>query len=293
VIQSLFGRLAHRRISVAGIAVSIAAMVAMAAAGSASANEFSVFSDCPTANPATFECLHSVTTGGEVKIGETAVPITNPITLQGGLKNPFVSGELIAAKDGNTLSKTAQTVPGGLLNIVAPSGWPTILQELFNRFINEGITGVTATTELVGTAEVHLFPFLAGEGTAVSLPVRVKLGNAFLGNSCYIGSSSSPVHLNLTTGTTAPPGPNTPISGSVGTQSENAEGNILFVNGFKIVDNSFSAPGASGCGPFPFEFFVDLAVDLKLGLPSLAGKNTAILQGNQQLATKEAVLAHP
>ena len=42
------------------------------------------------------------------------------------------------------------TVPGGLLGIMAPTGWPTWLQNIFNEFINNGITGVTATVELVG-----------------------------------------------------------------------------------------------------------------------------------------------
>lgn len=288
MIPRILGRVARRRTSVVGLVVSV---VALAVAIPASANEYSVFSDCPLSNPATFDCVHSLTTGGEVKVGSTAVPIVNPITLQGGLPNPFEGATLIAARDGNTLSKTAQPVPGGLLGVVAPTGWPKILQDLFNKFINEGATGVTATTELVASGEVHLFNFLGGEGTAVSLPVRVKLGNAFLGSSCYVGSASHPIHLLLTTGTTAPPAPNTPISGTPGTVTEGPEG-VLLDNGFKLVDNSFSAPGAEGCGGI-FSLLVDLAVNAKLGLPSAAGHNTAILTGNQQIATAEAVRAHP
>jgi len=293
VIQALTGR-ALRRTSVIGLVASVAAMLVLAVAGSASANEFSVFSDCPTANPEAFDCIHSLTTGGEVKVGNTAVPIKNVITLQGAIRNPFSgNAELIPAKDGNTLSKTPQTVPGGLLGIIAPVGWPTWLQELFNNFINEGVTGVTATTELVGKAEVHLFSFIGGNGTGVALPVRVKLNNAFLGSGCYVGSASHPIQLNLTTGTTAPPPPNTPITGSPGTLSENAEQNILFDTGFKLVENAFSAPGASGCGGFLLELLIDPAVNLKLGLPSAAGHNTAVLTGEQAITTAENVRLHP
>ena len=48
------------------------------------------------------------------------------------------------------------------------------------------------------------------------MPVKVHLENPFLGKSCYVGSSSSPISWELTSGTTAPPGPNTPITGTVG-----------------------------------------------------------------------------
>ena len=42
---------------------------------------------------------------------------------------------------------------------------------------------------------------------AMKLPVKMHLENPFLGSNCYVGSSSSPLIWNLTTGTTAPPAP--------------------------------------------------------------------------------------
>lgn len=291
MIHSILGRLVSKRISVVGL---LAALAVMAVASPASAaKEFEVFKQCPTSNPEAFDCIHSLTTSGEVKVGNTAVPIVNAITLQGAIPNPF-SGkqELIAAKNGETLSKTGQPVPGGLLSIIAPTGWPKFLQDLFNKFINEGVTGVKAVTELVGKGEVALFNFIGGEGTAVALPVRVKLENPFLGGSCFVGSAKTPVKLQLTTGTTAPPLPNTPITGEVGTLSQNASETILFDKGFSLVDNAFSAPGAEGCGGI-FSFLVDLAVDAKLGIPSAAGHNAGVLKGEQQISTVENVLANP
>ncbi|HEV2997614.1 MAG TPA: hypothetical protein VGX16_00790 [Solirubrobacteraceae bacterium] len=273
----------------------IASLVLLVAAASASAaKEFEVFNQCPTSNAEAEFCIYSKTLGGEVAVGNTKVPIKNPITLQGGLDAETTV--LIPALNGETLSKTPQTVPGGLLGIVAPEGFPKWLQEIFNNFINKGPLGVTATTELVGQGEVHLSNLLGGGTPGVVLPVQVKLNNEFLGSKCIIGSKSSPIKLQLTTGETSPPKPNKSIKGKPGAISLNAEENILFDKGFELVDNSFSAPAASGCASqllFLGEFFVDLAVNAKLGLPSAAGHNTAILSGDQELAEAKVVKEHP
>jgi hypothetical protein len=184
-------------------------------------------------------------------------------------------------------------VPGGLLGITAPTWWPQILQDLFNEVvINGGATGVTATMELAKPAssiKVSTINYAERKGTALSLPVKVKLSNAFLGSNCYIGSSSSPITLNLTTGTTSPPPPNTPISGATGTPQFNEAFTLLTFTGGKLVDNSFSAPGANGCGGILFSWAVDPLVNSILGTPSPAGKNTAILEGKNQISVAEAV----
>jgi hypothetical protein len=254
------------------------------------------FGDCPVTNPVVVTCLFAQTTSGEFKIGSTTVPLTKTITLQSGLRqleSETLDLELVGATDGNTLSKTPQTVPGGLLKIVAPEFFPLLLQNIFNEFINKGITGVTATTELVGNPHLFLLNALFESGTALSLPVRVHLENPFLGEKCFIGSKANPVNVELTTGTTSPPPPNTPISGKAGELSEVAE--VLIIKNNSLVNNSFSAPAAEGCGSqILFGLFtgiIDSAVDSQLGLPSAAGHNTAILNGSQELASAEAVKA--
>ena len=80
------------------------------------------------------------------------MPITKTITLQGGLEVPKeIRNDVFDSRPRRqTLSKTPQTVPGGLLKILAPEFFPEPLKKIFNEFINKGITGVTATTELVG-----------------------------------------------------------------------------------------------------------------------------------------------
>lgn len=258
------------------------------------------FGDCPLKNAAVNACVFAQTTSGEFKIGSTAVPLTKTTTLQGGLI--FNSEELLLgpltfvnAEDGNTLSKTPQTVPGGLLKIVAPEFFPEFLRNLINEFINKGITGVTATTELVGEIKLNVLNQLQASGTALSLPVRVHLENPFLGNNCFVGSKANPVNVELTTGTTSPPEPNKPITGSPGEPEILEGGNLIIVRKNSLVNNSFAAPVAEGCGSqILFGLFtgiIDKAVDSQLGLPSAAGHNTAILNGNQEVASAELVKA--
>ena len=88
-----------------------------------------------------FGRLFAQSTSGEFKIGSTVVPLSKTITLQGGLTEEVAGfSEVLPAANGETLSRTPQTVPGGLFKIVAPKFLPGFLQELFNNFINKGIT---------------------------------------------------------------------------------------------------------------------------------------------------------
>ena len=258
--------------------------------------EFANFGECPLSNPSVNQCIYGQTTSGQFSIGSTEVPITKPITLQGGLifaEEPRVETFVDAKTPANTLSKTPQNVPGGLLKIVAPLGWPEILQIIFNEFISKGITGVNETTELVGTPTLNRLNLLFGTGTAVDLPTRVHLENSFLGNNCYIGSTAHPINVELTTGTTSPPEPNLPITGNPGEVEGKHGGELIVIKKNSLVNNSFSAPTAEGCGSqILFGLFtgiIDSAVNSEIGLPSAAGHNTAVLNGSLENATSKAV----
>ncbi len=256
---------------------------------------YAPFKYCPTSNSKVESCTFAETNSGEFDVGVRSVPINKTIVLQGGFsENAKGELEFYAAEGGETLVRVPLTVPGGLLNIIAPSYLPKWLQEIFNNFINEGITGVTATTELAQPASnihLNLSNLLFQEGTALQLPVKVKLDNIFLGSTCVVGSSSNPIILNLTTGTTAPPLPNKPITGKVGTLEILEEGNFVGLKGGSLVDNAFAAPGAKGCGGWLLEGLIDPAVNAALGLPAAAGHNTAILNGNLDAAVAAAVKA--
>lgn len=258
--------------------------------------EFANFKYCPVNNAAANYCFYSKESSGFLTIGKKTTPVVNPQVLQGGLNVNLETFEssFIGAETGQTLPKTPQPVPGGLLGITAPSWWPSILRNLFNDTINNGFTGVQATIELAGppsAIKFSLFNAVVREGPALSMPVKVKLSNPFLGSNCYIGSNSQPITLNLTTGTTSPPPPNTPISGDFGELDTNEAVTLQTITNNKIVDNEFAVPGANGCGGILFSWAVDPFVDSIVGIPSPSGRNTAVLEGEILIAKKEAVVA--
>jgi hypothetical protein len=282
----------------------------LAFAGTALAKEptgaFTVFKQCPRFTTGVRFCLYAQIEGGEVKIGSTAVPLNadkkHEIVLQGGYSRNSETGEesFVGALNGETLSKTLQNVPGGLLDLIncteiKGGGFLEVLaREVCKAVFENKTTGVTATTELAKPASsigISSDNLLNEEGVALSLPTKIHLENSFLGSECYIGSSSSPVTFNLTTGTTNPPKPNSPISGKLGNvaflESEGLE--YTEVTNTTLVDNSFSAPTATGCGGI-FSAVVNPLVNSKLGLPSEPGHNTAIQNAKQRLTLAEHVI---
>jgi|HubBroStandDraft_6_1064221.scaffolds.fasta_scaffold84626_2 hypothetical protein len=275
IIEGARMRVAVRRGALGGGLVGGACAMALAVAPAAFAGlqkEYSVFGDCPVNTPGVVGCVVSYTSSGEFKLGSKTVPITKTITLQGGTSNS--SPDLVPALDGNTLSKTPLELPGGLIGV-----------ELLPP-----LTEVTATAELAGPVALNVGNLFAGKGTAVSLPLKAKLDNPSLGSSCYIGSEAEPVDPQLTAGTTSPPSPGTPISGSKGTLEFAGDGNIVIVRGASLVDNTFSVPGASGCGGL-LSLLVDPSVDLIAGLPAAGGQNTAILNSTFENVSSALVKA--
>jgi hypothetical protein len=281
----------------------VAALAALAVASPAMATPkgaFAVFADCPITAPGLTDCFYAKTESGSFTIGKKTVPIVTPQVLQGGLRATEVAPffEFVGAKDGNTLVKTPQKVPGGLTGLVncteiKGSGLlEKALRASCEAIFENGVTGVNASVELAAPASsivVNLGAALEGKGTALSLPTKVHLENPLLGSACYIGSNAAPIVLNLTSGTTSPPPPNKPITGSPG-EVEFSEG-ILKVKNNSLVNNSFAAPGTNGCGGI-FEFLLGPIINSQLGVPSAAGHNTAILNGTQELASVEEVKAH-
>jgi hypothetical protein len=250
-------------------ATALAAIVGLGAPPAAMAgfqHEFEVFANCPVNVPKVTACLVSDVSSGEFVLGNKKVAFNQPVVLQGG----EAEGRLVPATNGETLSKTPLTVPGGLLGV-------------------DGLGGeVTATAELAGTAMLNDGNLLTAKGTAVSLPLMVKLDNPVLGAACFVGSEAEPIAVELTTGTTSPPAPNEPITGSSGHLSFVANGQIGRITGNSLVGNSFAVGGANGCGGV-LSTLTDPAVDLSAGLPAAAGHNTAVLNGTIELASSREV----
>jgi hypothetical protein len=266
-----------------------ALMMALAPAASASSHhptgEFEQFGECPLSIATVTDCVYSLSNGGAFKVGSKTVPLVNPVTLQGGFEGFGEEVQFHGAENGETLSKTPQPVPGGLTGITAPSWWPSWLQNWFNNGINEGLTGVYATVELAAPATditLNTENLLAEKGTALGLPVKIKLSNALLGSNCYIGSNSHPIQIDFTSGTSGE------VSGDAGNLEFNESFTLITISGGKLVNGLYSAPGASGCGGI-FSFFIDPLVNSILGLPAGEGENTATLEGKLQDASAETV----
>lgn len=252
-----------RRVAAAfALAMSVAALFASSALAATPAPGYGQFAGCPSPeeNPNSGLCLKTVITGGNFKMGSKNVPIKNPMTLTGALDTS--NGNFIYNSEGG-LSPVKQKVPGGVVGL-------TGLTWLLEVLGSEALT-LYAVTELAGTPKELL-------SESASLPIKVHLINPVLGNNCYVGSNSNPINLQLATGTTNPPPPNEPITGREPEQTFDGVHSIFHFTNGEYVDNSFSAPGASGCVLTLFGFIpisINSLVDGQAGLPAAAGTNEA------------------
>jgi hypothetical protein len=295
-MQKRINRLAstrkHMLLVATALVASFAAMSAVSPALASAQSQFNEFKECPVANTELEFCFHATTESGSFTIGKRTVPIKYHQVLQGGIIEPEENvQEFVGAKtESNTLPKTAQPVPGGLLDIVAPEFLNKEQKEKFEEAINKGPTGVNAIVELAAPAsDIYIseasmeFPEF---GPGLVLPVKVRLENAaFLGTKCYIGSNSAPIDIELTTGKSGT------LTGNFGTPFFTEDGEILNIVGNKLVNQTFEAPGANGCGLAGgiVEKVVDEAVNGELGIPSKSGTNSATLEGTILQSGAEAV----
>jgi len=255
--------------------------------------DYSDFSDCPTANPLVQSCVYSETNSGTFQLGSASVPINKTIRLRGGVYQDASAPtgfRWVNPTGADPLQKVALNVPGGLTGLVVPSEIRKIplLGPIFDAAVN-ATNGVTATAEVVGPIEFSLFNFVLGNAPTITLPLRVKLDNPFLGDQCYIGSVADPVTLSLRTGATTPPPPNTPITGSPGSVEFFHGGDLIVSSGYSLVDNAFAVPAAENCGPWGFRWAVTPIVNLKEGFPAAAGTNAAVMGGDLKQGAASAV----
>jgi hypothetical protein len=275
----------------------VAAVVCLPASALGYTGEFARFAQCPTKTSGVAHCLYSVTKSGEIVLGNKKTPIEKEVVLQGGYgeaNSETQISKFYGALNGETLTKAPQNVPGGLLGIVPPEGSPPLVKLLSKYFFENKITGVNATLELAKPAseiQISDFNLLLEEGVALKLPVKVHLENPFLGSSCYVGSSSSPIIWNLTTGETNPPEPNKKIYGKAGYVHVKENDELVEITENTLVENAWAAPEATGCGGI-LSFLVDPIINSEIGLPATAGHNTAILNNTIYTATPASVEAH-
>jgi len=276
----------HSVLGLVALAVTVASLASVSSAMATPKGAYAVFADCPLTTAT--GCIYAKTESGHFTIGKETVPIVSPVILQGGFnENEAEEQTFVGAKDGNTLSKTPQKVPGGLAGLVkCPEIENGILRALCELTFENGTTGVNATVELaapassIGLNETNLF---IQSGVALSLPVKVHLENPLLGSSCYIGSNSAPIVIGLTTGKSGT------LTGSPGTLGFEEEGNIVVISKNSLVNGTFAVPTTNGCGLFGL---LDGLVNSKLGLPSASGKNQAVLNGTIRQTGSARVKEH-
>lgn len=283
-----------RRVALVAVLGAVALMATLGLAATASATpkgKFERFAHCPLANTSVTACLFAEAAGGEFTVGKTTVPITKPIILQGGLIEKVtenekeeleVTEEFVGAEGAETLPPTPLPVPGGLFGVECSKISNEFVRLVCEFVFENKFTEVTATTQLAAPASaitINEGNLLDGKGTALGLPIKVKLDNPLLGESCYIGSNASPVMLDLTTGTSGS------VTGNPG--KVKVEEGLLTVEENSLVNGTFSAPGVEGCGGI-FSFLIDPLVNAKLGLPAPTG-NVAVLKGTLFQASPKTV----
>lgn len=246
----------HRRCAALVVGAALALGTLGSGVAAAAPDPVPSMTRCPRTVPNIWMCIVVQSTSGTMKINNTTVNLADSIRIDGGATYDSTGPNFVPPATGSALTSKPIDVPGGLLGIPLPFGLDT----------------VKATTRLVGSVK---FDFVTGN---LSMPVVIDLDNPLLGPDCRIGASWLPIKLNLITGTTAPPPPNTPISGQYGT-GMSIDASNLEIQDHLTVDNAFSVPIALDCG-YLTGILVTTAVNLKLGLPSPAGKNTAIVRSN-------------
>jgi hypothetical protein len=289
---------ALRRLAIGLLGLSPMLLVAVSPASAVvhhPSGEYAPFADCPLENPQTDVCFFARTAGGELRIGRKAIPITETMTIQGGVHEDRPSGrqEFIAAAGGETFSRAPQTIPGGRFEIAAPRSLPRYVRAIFDEFIDREATDLTATTEFAAppsAVQIDTQDLIEARRGGLSLPVKIKLGSPLLGAGCYIGSDADPVSIPLTTGTTASLPGRPSITGKPGHAHFHDEYNLVTLDDDTLVNNSFPAPPASNCGGM-LAFLVEPAINAALSLPVAAGGNEAILNGTLQTANAPAVKA--
>ncbi|WP_408896209.1 hypothetical protein ACJ5H2_14980 [Nocardioides sp. R1-1] len=224
------------------------------------AHPFEVFRNCPAAqlvaeadSDATTSCVTAAVTGGTFVIGKGTVPVTAESLLSLGMAT--VAGkEKTFGVPGKVFTSSPMQVPGGLLGVPG-------LERLL-----PGLTDVTATVELATTElpQVDILASIYG-GEVVALPIKIRLKNALLGGNCYIGSNADPIVLHLTTEKT----------GTFTFVPVGESGSLIHASGGVVVDRSFAVPAATGCG---LGGLLNGVVNARQGLPSPAGKNSAVLE---------------
>jgi hypothetical protein len=282
----LSSRLKRLRMPLVATTGAVAAFLAIGAPPASAAQMnglWGPFTRCPVDDAAmlavdgvdkTSLCVSSHSSSGSIKLGNTTVT-SGATDLQLGLIQKADGTSTAVAPAGGALVADSANIPGGLLGLMCPSDIP-VISSICKGITDSTLNRVKATIESVGSPrDFSLGAGLSSGQPILTLPVRIHLENPFLSKTCYIGTTSSPVLLhpaNLSV-----PAFHTQRGDGNGTPNEDApfpDINRIDATGASQSDTKYAVPGANNCGLLGL---IDLAVNLKTGLPSASGKNSVVL----------------
>lgn len=207
------------------------------------------FANCPVDNPDVTACFYIETSSVGLTAGSFAGMHTDePMVLQFGTiadQEADTNDPVAPVNDVAALQAPNIQLPGGLAHMPWADSWP------LSAYI---------TPENVGLPQLDLDNLnTSGDAPVMTLDIKTRVHNPFtdvlssLGDGCYIGSDSSPIHLELTTGTTQPDDPNESISGEPGEfDFSDIDDGVVVIKGQTVVDNTWGLPHADGCGAIPY-----------------------------------------
>lgn len=217
-------------------------------------------------------CIKGVAPEGTINIGSLDTTFHGPGIIQGGTGAIGAPPSWADALDGRSFTAPRQLLAKPVLAALGnPPGVKPPAQ-----------SQVYALAQQAGPIRVSFTTGPSGLVNTTTVPLSFQLLNPLLGSHCFVGTVRHPIVLNLTTGTSGT------LTGNLGTVAI-VHKSILYTTDTEVVDGTFAAPGATGCGPGGLW---DSALDTNNGLPSASGNNEAILYGSFDLAQASDVKKH-
>jgi hypothetical protein len=245
-------------------ALALTAIFASAANAEKPTPRFEDFAGCPSPaeDNSVASCEKLEFTGGHISFGNRDVPITNTILMRGAYEQN--TGNYLFNSEGGIIP-VRQTVPGGVIGMTGLKGLDEFSEKALKLY---------AVVELAGQ------PGSIFNEASRFIPIKLHLEGPLLGKGCYIGSSTSPINLNLTY--------TTPIEEFF---PEAGRPSVEVGKGGVFTDNTYAVPAASGCqleigGT---KISIDSLVNAAYKLPAAAGTNHTVLDYNVSYAPQENV----
>lgn len=252
---------------------------------------YAPFTNCPLKNPVMHEamdtngggfaaCVGGLATGGSIQIGNIVTPVVENVDVQFGFFIPPADANFYPAPAVPPLAGTSAILS------TKPDPLPeTLTQALSCPSSNATVETLCREAQANGGQynKVYALAQEAGNISNFALlswtqPLKFKLINPLLGGNCYIGSDETPVMVN--------PSLSLGPGGSLNVENDpvptvHPDTFVFALTGAVASDNTFSAPGVTGCGPGGVaNVAVDDALDASSGVPSPPGTNNLTLTGN-------------